>query len=129
MGSLLIVMPTPGRDDASRLVQACEPVLVETLISKLAVKTLNVGILRRLSSLYQKGRHATLIGPLIESPGGKLRALVSTDRLRMATELSDTIQKLCHIITGQTVCRLDQHGLFGGVVHDCQDLEASAVGE
>ena len=91
MRSVLVVIPSPGRNADSGFGQRTEPVLVEAFIPELAVDRLDEGILRGLARLNQLQFDVALIGPLIERLAGELGTLVGADRLRVAP-------KVCHFV-------------------------------
>jgi len=67
--ALLVVGP-PRADDLAGLGERTEPVLVQALISELAVESVYVRVLPRLTGLYQAQRHAVTVGPAIERVAG-----------------------------------------------------------
>ncbi|SET25504.1 hypothetical protein SAMN05216412_104179 [Nitrosospira multiformis] len=56
--------------------------IVQTLVTKAAIETLDIGILCRLSCLDQFELNAILVSPLIQRLAGEFRPLVSANRQR-----------------------------------------------
>jgi len=50
---MLVVVPTPVTDDGSGVGQAGKPVVVQALVSKLAIEAFDVGVLRGLAGLNE----------------------------------------------------------------------------
>ena len=62
MGSLFIVISSPGRCEFYRITQITGPVFIQTLIPKLAIEAFNVSVLGRLARLNQQGCDVAFIG-------------------------------------------------------------------
>jgi hypothetical protein len=63
---MLVVVAPPGRDSNPRLRQAGKPVIVQTLVTKAPIETLDIGILHRLSCLDQLELNTVLVNSLIQ---------------------------------------------------------------
>src|SRR5205809_4639624 len=91
----LVVVYTPSLAFSLRLVEAEEPVRVQTLGSELAVERLDEGIVRRLAWPREVERHVVHVGPQIELLAHELRSVVDADRLWI-TKLGGTAIKRFH---------------------------------
>ena len=89
MRSHLVVIAPPGGNHGSCVFEVAEVVIIEALIAKLAIETLDVGVLRRFASSDQLEIDAAAIGPTIQRPAGEFRPLVGTNRPRSAAKLAD----------------------------------------
>lgn len=76
-----------------------EPLLVQALIPKLAVKALDVIFLHGPAGLDQDVFDAVAMRRGHEGPAGELRAAVGAYRLRVATEDSGTIKDSRDVLT------------------------------
>ena len=61
--TFLVVVDPPVFNDSPCIRDVGEPVFIETLVTKLAVETLDEGILNRLSRSNEVQRDAILLGP------------------------------------------------------------------
>ena len=72
----LVVVASPVGDHVSGLCERREPVLVEALITELAVEALDVAVLRRTARLDQDVFDAMPLRPGDERAAGELGAIV-----------------------------------------------------
>ncbi len=77
-----VVVLAPGREDQACLIQALEPVQIQTLVPDTAVETLDVSVLDGLPRPDEGVRDATPMGPEIQALARELWAIVGGDRLR-----------------------------------------------
>ena len=71
MGPHAVVVEPPGFDCLAGLREAHQPVLIEALVSKLAIEALDEAVLYRLAWTDESELDAVAIGPLIECPAGE----------------------------------------------------------
>jgi hypothetical protein len=98
----LVVVAPPGGDLGSRLVQALEPVLVQTLVAELAVEALDVAVLHGSPWLDQDVFDAVPRCPGDEGSAGELRAVVCPDDCRVAPESCRPVQQPCDVLSRRT---------------------------
>ena len=70
------MVPSPGLDLGSGIVQRQEPVGVQALVAQAAVEALDERIIGRLARAAEVERYAVLIGPAVQCLRDKLRAIV-----------------------------------------------------
>src|SRR5215813_6483224 len=75
----------PCINDSASLIEATEPVLVETFISEPAIEALHKTVLYRFAWLNELEFHSVLAGPFIKSMADELRTVVADDRQRIRT--------------------------------------------
>ena len=80
----LVVVSTPSLAFSPRLVEAEEPVGVETLGAAFPVQAFDEGIVCRLTGPAKVERHTAHKGPQIELSADELRPVVEPDSLRVA---------------------------------------------
>src|SRR5687768_10391072 len=73
VGSDGVVVHAPRLDRGGRIGEADRPVLVQALVAKLAVETLDIGVLDRLAGTNEAQIDLAGVGPRVERPPGKLR--------------------------------------------------------
>jgi hypothetical protein len=66
--SLLVIVSTPSLAFSSRIVEAHEPMRVQTFGSEFAVERLDEGVVSRLARSGEVERDAALISPEVEAP-------------------------------------------------------------
>ena len=75
----LVKVRPPRLDLAPGVVQRQEPVRVKAFVAQSAIEAFNEGIVGRLSGPAEVQRDAVDIGPMVERPIDKFRAIVHTD--------------------------------------------------
>ena len=98
MGPDLVVVLTPIFYFSPGIVKAHEPVGVEAFGAELAVEGFDEGIVGRLAGAGEVEDDALVIGPQIEIAGDEFRALIDTDRLRIAGFTADPFQCLNDVL-------------------------------
>ncbi len=71
-----VVVPAPLSDARSGLLQGLKPLLVQALVTKLAIETLDVAVLHGPTWLNQDMPHAMCCGPSHEGSARELRTVV-----------------------------------------------------
>jgi hypothetical protein len=79
-----VVVEQPVSNLGAGVEEVGEPVVVETLVAKLAVEALDVAVLGGLSGTDEVKLHAPTMGPGVENSAGELRTVVADDELRGA---------------------------------------------
>jgi hypothetical protein len=125
----LVLVAAPARDLLPGLVQRLEPLLVQALVSELAVEALDVGVLRGLAGVVDQVLDAAAVGPGHEGAAGELRPLVGTDGPWVASELSHRVEHPCHVLAAHAVVDGDVHALAAEVIDHRQALDAPAAGQ
>ena len=128
MRSGLVVVNSPRGYDLTGLLQRLKPVLIQTFITKRAVKALDVSVLRRTARLDQDVLDAVLLCPCHEGPASKLPPVVSSDSLGITAKHGGSIQQSCHVMPADAKVRCDVHALAREVVCYGQALDAPGDG-
>ena len=95
---ILIVVPAPGGDQDTSLLQARKPMVIQALIPEAPVEALDERILRGFPGLDQFELNAMLAGPLVERFAGKFWSLVSSNGLGVAPEASRLIKNTRNVM-------------------------------
>jgi len=103
--------------------------LVQTLIAKLTVEALDVGVLDRLAGPNEAELDPTAIGPGVQRAAGEFRTVVADDHLRQADAVRQTVEDTDDAGTGQRAVDFDGWALVAEVVDDVERTEAAAVGQ
>ena len=83
MRALLVVVSTPSLQFFPGVVKAEEPMGVKTLGPQTSVESLDEGVVSRFARSGEIQDDVVGIGPQIQIPRDKLRALIDPDRLRI----------------------------------------------
>ena len=97
-GWTLVIVLTPIFYFSPGIIKAHEPVGVQAFAAELAVEGLDGGVVGRLSGPGEVEDDALVIGPRIEIAGDEFRALIDTDRLRIAGFTADPFQCLNDVL-------------------------------
>ena len=81
VGSLRIVIASPGFHPLRRALQGQEPVLVQTLLTEPSSERLDEGVVRRFPGPDEVQLDSVQVRPLVQTLGGELRAVVHPDGL------------------------------------------------
>src|SRR5262249_56004223 len=92
MGTHLVVIDPPRLDPRARIVAVEKPVLVEALVTELAVERFDEGIVDRFTGSDEMQLNAILVRPRVERAAGKFGAVVCDDLLREWSHVSDPTQ-------------------------------------
>lgn len=125
----LVVVPTPCGNLGACLAQALEPVLIEALVAELAVEALDVAVLHGTPWLDENVADMVLLGPGDEGPAGELRAVIGSDRGRVAPESRCLVQQPGDVQTADAVVHCNLHAFVAEVVGHGQALDAPPVGQ
>jgi len=72
--------------------EIAEVVIVQALVTELAIEALDVGVLRRLASCDELQIYRFAVGPAIQRAAGELWPLVGTNRPGQAAKLGDVVR-------------------------------------
>ena len=93
-----VVVCAPLSDAFSGLWQGLKPLLVQALVTKLAIEALDVAVLHGPSWLNQDVAHAMRRCPSHESATGELRAIVCAYSQRITPEGRRLIEQTGHVL-------------------------------
>jgi hypothetical protein len=93
----VVVIASPFRDHSACVRDVVEVVIVQALVPELAVKALDVRVLRRFAGCDQFQIDATSVSPAIQRTAGEFRPLIGPNRARPTPELADSLQHPRHI--------------------------------
>jgi hypothetical protein len=120
----LVVVLAPERDGRSSLLQRLEPLLVQTLVPKLAVEALDVAVLHGPSRLYQDVADTVRVGPGHKGAACELRAIVRAHGQRVAPEDSGLLEQPRDVLARDAPVHRDAHALVAEFVSHRQALDA-----
>ena len=106
------------------LLQRLKSDLIQTFVPELAIKALDVGVLRWAARLDQDVLDTVLLCPCHECPASELRPVVSSDSLGVAYRRSGTVRQTGHVMPANAKVGGDVHALVGEVIIDCQALDS-----
>lgn len=92
MRAALVLIQTPFTDDVSGMHDINNSLLINALIAKSPVKTLNKSVLCRLIGLMKPQIYVMLKGPLVKGSKSKLLPLVSSYPRRIAAKQCIAVQ-------------------------------------
>src|SRR5262245_12217346 len=87
-----VVVDAPGFDQGTRLDEAGEPLLIETLVAELPVEALDERILDRLARPDKPQLHAASIGPGIDGAAAEFWPVVHDQDRRQADRLRQAVK-------------------------------------
>ena len=115
-----VVVDAPSLDDAARLREPGEHMLVQTLVPQLAVEALHEAVLLRFAGRDVVPLDAVVLGPLEHGIAGELSAVVGDDHLRLATLGHDPIEHTGDPWTRQRGIDLGGKSVAGKLVLDVE---------
>ncbi len=111
MGSLIVVPPQPLRSELLRLLDRMEDMPIQPFVPNRPVKPLDVSVLGRFSRLNIHQRYTLGIRPVNQRLSNVLRAVVQTDRRRLASPLDHLFQCADHTLARQRQIHLNGQAL------------------
>ena len=124
-----VVVPAPLSDARSGLRQCLKPLLVQALVTKLAVETLDVAVLHGPAWLRQDVPHAVCVGPGHEGPACELRTVVRSHGQWVASEGGRLVEQACDVLPRDPVVYGNVHALVAEVIGHRQALDTPAIGQ
>src|ERR1051325_1312240 len=120
----------PRGDDAARVLETDEPVLVEAFVAEPSIEAFDKAVLHRFSRLDELEFHAVLLSPLIESVADELRTVVADDAARIGvTNRSLPVEKTSDsMATDRGVDRYDQR-FSAVIVDDIEHAQLSSISQ
>src|SRR6202051_1553910 len=106
MWSHLVVIDPPAFDGLPRIVQSEKPVFVEVLLAELAMEAFDVAVLHRPSWCDEVQCNLVLIGPLVQSLRGELRAVINDNPILACRAVAGVCPTLVLRAAPATRCRL-----------------------
>ncbi len=94
----MVVVHTPFFKLFPRVLDAPKQVRVQALIPQPSVEAFDEPVIHRLAGAYEVKFHSVLIGPCVQSPAAKLRAILHGDGLRDAALLNKSSQAGCDLL-------------------------------
>lgn len=101
-------MGSPGLDFTFRVVEAHEPMLVQTRLPQPPVEALDRGVIRRFTRATEVDLNATLLRPLVHRFADELTAVVCLYRFRCTALPRDGFDDLDPIFAFQTLANMDR---------------------
>ncbi len=96
----VIALP-PLLDDAPGVGQAAKPVNIETLVTELAVETLEAPVLHGLAGVDAIEGHAVLVGPRIQCLPGELGPVIQGDTFGRPVPEDELIEQAHDLLARQ----------------------------
>lgn len=127
MRSLFVVVRQPFADDLTSVLEAVEPVRVETLVSEPAVEALDEGVVDRLPGTAEEKLHAVGVRPLVEGIRDELGAVVDGDGLGVAALGCNLLEEADDASPADAAFDDDARRTAGEGVDECQDAKAVTV--
>jgi hypothetical protein len=118
-----IVILSPVIKFQLRIFYAEKQVHVQTFIPKPTIKTLDIGVLHRLTGTDEFQMDSAKLSPLIHGLGVKRRSVVYKDTLRVATSTGNTLQTFRDILTAEGAYSNQGKAFAIEVVDDAQRPE------
>jgi len=81
MGTLIVVLVSPVREDHAGLAERIYQLAVQALLPEAAVEAFRVSVLPRAAGIYIQRLYMVLREPLLDSPGDELRTVVRANIL------------------------------------------------
>lgn len=103
--------------------------LVQTLVAKLAVEALDVGILRELDKLVEGMAHALGLRPRYKGSADELGPLACAHGQRVTAKPRYLLPHAHDVLAADAVVDGDIHALVAEVIGDGQALDAPATGQ
>src|SRR5215468_206446 len=129
MGTHLVVIDPPRLDPRARIVEVEKPVLVEALVTELAVERFDEGIVDRFTGSDEMQLNAILGRPRVERAAGKFGSVVDDDLLREWSHGSDPIEDPGNTLTREPVIDFDRQTLPAAIVDEIECAKRTSVGE
>ena len=128
MRSGFVVVNSPCGNGNTGLLQGFKPVLIQALITKRAVKALDVVVLRWAARLDQDVLDTVLLCPCHECPASELRPVVSSDRLGVAPKRRRPIKQTGNVMPTNAKAGGDVHARVREIVCHRQAFDAPGDG-
>lgn len=120
-----VVVQPPGFDEGAGFGKRCEVILVEAFVTKLAVETLDEGILRGFAGSDVVQPNAAIDGPAQHGQACEFGAVVQNDRFGIAADRGDGVEHTDDAFAAERGIDLDCQGLMGEIVDDRQSSNAA----
>ena len=123
----LVVVLAPGGNGRPGLGEGFEPMLIQALVTELAVEALDVAVLHGLAWLDQQVLDAVSLCPAHERPACEFRPVVCAHGLRIAPEQGGLVEQASHILAGDAEVGGNVDALMTEIVGHRQAFEAPAT--
>src|SRR5450432_856900 len=107
VGTHLVVVSTPSLAFCTGLVEADEPICIQTFGAEFAVEGFDEGIVGRFARPAEVERHALHVSPEIEVLADKLRTVIDADRPGTAEHCRAAFERFDNIASPITVPDID----------------------
>ena len=125
----LVVFMTPVVDEEAGFVDGVEPMLIEAVITKGAVKGFNESILHGLTGLDVMKMNMSSLCPKVDSLAGELRSVVGGDGLWQTTSEGKLFQDINDGSATDGGIDMESQALTGKVVHQGEAPKAATGGK
>jgi hypothetical protein len=122
----LVVVEPPSLDRSAGVAEINEPVLIQTLVSELAVEALDIAVLNRLPRTDEAELDALSVSPCIESSASELRPVVRDHSDRLSSRLEEAIEHAGYTLSGQCGVDLDRQAFPTEIIDDVKCPKAAA---
>ena len=122
-----VVSLAPFGEDTLRFEERMEVVLVETFISEPAVETFDKRILHGLPRRDMVQLNAAIGRPSKHRERTHFRAVVENDRLGVAAEFGDDVERASHPLAGKAKIRFERKVLPRAIISDGENPKSAAV--
>ena len=129
VGPDFVVVLPPLRNALSGLGQTQEPLLVQALVPKLAVKALEVAVLHRPAWLSQYVPHVVCAGPSHEGPACELRTVIRSHSQWVASNGGRLVEQACDVLPRDPLVHGNVHALVAEVICQHQAPDAPVIGQ
>jgi hypothetical protein len=122
-----VIVSTPFLAYSAHLVERHEPVCIQALSPKLAVRGFNEGIVGRFAWPAEVKNDAALVGPQIQILRDELRSLINADALGIAELFADAVEHLDNTCSPPIEPRFDGRRELGESINDCQHANLRGI--
>lgn len=129
MGAVVVVVVSPSADQLSGVAQAGEQVLVEALVPKPPVETLDQTVLHRFAGGDVMPLDTALFLPSQDGVRGQLRSVVADHHAGTPPELGDPIEFAGDPLAGERGVDDGSQALPAYVVDDAEHPEPPSAGQ
>jgi hypothetical protein len=127
MGSFFIITASIVFDNDASFGDRKEDLLVQAFVSKLAMKTFNKSVLLGTARLNIQRLHVGGMTPILNDVCDKFRAIVRANIRWGSLEISQMLERIQHLVTGDRSGGVNNQTLAGILIDHRQHLHGSAI--